>query len=330
VLTGPVLAEVTRRDVRSGAHHVESVHAGHLVVARLDGSVVVSAGSPELPVFPRSALKPFQAAASLELLGAAAAELTPPEVAVAWASHRGEPAQLDAVRRLLARSGRAPDELTCPPAVAEASPGAAPSRLQHNCSGKHALFALAGVALGCAGPALLEPDGPLQREVLRRLADRLGPVLGVGVDGCGAPAVVVPLHRLATAFAAFAVAPELAIVRDAGLLAPGLVGGQGRLESALLAAGVVAKVGAEGVYGVGFRAADGTPVGLAITAADGAVRGVAAVVVRLLEDAGVVPVGTWSPPPPLGGGRPAGVIRPTPATLDVAERLASRVAGPGG
>jgi L-asparaginase II len=324
MLTGPVLAEVTRRDVRTGEEHVESVHAGSLVVARADGSVIVAAGDPDLAVLPRSAVKPFQAAASLARLEGEVPSAA--ELAVAWASHRGEPAQLAAVRQLLERAGCQPEQLTCPPAVAEATPGAVPSRLQHNCSGKHALFALAGRALGCAGPALVDPDGPLQREVLGRMAGWLGPAVGLGVDGCGAPAVVVPLRRLAAAFAAFAVAPQLRVVRDAGLAHPLLVGGPGRLESALLGAGVVAKVGAEGIYGVGFVAADGSPAGLAISAADGAVRGVAAVVAWLLEGAGVVPEGTWTPPPPLGGGRPAGVVRPTPVVDALIDRLAGWVA----
>jgi hypothetical protein len=107
------------------------------------------------------------------------------------------------------------------------------------------------------------------------------------------------------------------------------VGGQGRLESALLAAGVVAKVGAEGVYAVGFTAADGTPAGLAIKAADGSVRGVAAVVAAVLERAGIVPPGTWAPPPPLGGGRPVGEVRPTAVVEEVAARLAGWAADGG-
>ncbi len=330
MLTGPVLAEVTRHDVRTGRAHVESVHAGHAVVARADGSIIAQLGHHDLAVFPRSAVKPFQAAASLAVRREVADREVAPsteELAVAWASHRGEAAQLEAVRRLLGRADLAPEDLTCPPAVAEASAGTVPSRLQHNCSGKHALFALAGAQIGCTGPAVLDPDGPLQREVLARLAGWLGPPVGLGVDGCGAPAPVVPLVSLAAAFTGLAVGPELAEVREAGLAHPQLVGGRGRLESALLAAGIVAKVGAEGVYGVGFTAADGTPAGLAIKAADGAVRGVAAVVSTVLEYAGIVPTGTWTPPPTLGGGRPVGEVRVTPAVEEFGARLARWVAG---
>jgi len=323
---GVPVVEVTRRD-RSGAELVESAHAGHLVVTGEDGEVLASLGDAELTTFIRSTAKPFQATACLEALDASGDEERRPsarELAVAWASHRGEPRHLEAVTALLARSGTAAEDLTCPAATPEAAPAAPAARLQHNCSGKHALFALAGRALGVDRSTLLDPDGELQRRVLALLAEELGTPLAVGVDGCGAPAVAAPLRRLAGAFAAVAVQPRYARVRAAGLAHPGLVGGDGRLESALLGAGVVAKPGAEGVFAAGWRAADGTARGLAVKAVDGASRGVAGAVISLLTTLEVVPVGTWAPPPPLGGGIPVGTIRPTPEIATLARALAGR------
>jgi L-asparaginase II len=341
----PFVAEVTRRDMGSGVEHVESAHAAHLVVSGPDGEVVASCGDALHPTFLRSTAKPVQATACLEVLddasdasamsdasagsaashahpgsdasavSAASAVSTavpgPAEIAVAWASHRGEPVHLAAVRGLLRRSGTAATALTCPPATAEAEPGAPPTRLQHNCSGKHALFALAGARLGLSGAALLDPEAALQRRVLATLEEVFGPPLAIGIDGCGAPAVAVPLASLASGFAQLVVEPRFARVRDAGLAHPGLVSGEGRPDSALLAAGVLAKSGAEGVYAVGWLDAEDRPWALAAKAVDGAARGVAAVAVALLTSIGVVPAGTWCPPPPLGGGRPAGVIRVT-------------------
>ncbi len=320
------IAEVTRRD-RSGAEVVESAHAAHLVVTGEDGEVLASLGDAEVTTFIRSTAKPFQATACLEVLdgfGDGALQPSTRELAVAWASHRGEPCHLEAVSALLSRSGTPPEHLTCPAAAPEAAPGAPAARLQHNCSGKHALFALAGRALGVDRSTLLDPDGELQLRVLALLAEELGPPLAVGVDGCGAPAVTAPLRRLAGAFAAAATEPRYARVRAAGLAHPGLVGGEGRLESALLGAGVVAKPGAEGVFGAGWRAADGTARGLAVKGVDGASRGVAAAVISLLATLEVVPVGTWAPPPPLGGGAPVGTIRPTPEVAAIARALGGR------
>ena len=51
------------------------------------------------------------------------------EVAIASASHLARPEQLAAVRSLLAKAPADEDELEC---------GPEPTRLEHNCSGKHA------------------------------------------------------------------------------------------------------------------------------------------------------------------------------------------------
>jgi L-asparaginase II len=303
------LVEVTRTDVRSGDEVVESKHRGHLVVATADAEVVAALGDPDRRTFVRSTAKPFQATACLELLGASGDHLSGPEVALAWSSHRGERIHLDTARRLIDRSGTAPYQLTCPPAVSEADPGASATRLAHDCSGKHGLFALAGQHQGTPRDRLLDPEGPLQRVVGEVLAEVFGPPLAVGVDGCGAPAIAAPLVRLAAGFAALAGHDRWWRVRDAGLADPVLVGGTGRLETALLGAGVVAKVGAEGVFAAGWIDGQGAPRGLAVKAEDGTPRGAATATIAVLAGAGVVEPGTWAPEPVLGGGRPAGRVR---------------------
>jgi L-asparaginase II len=315
--TAPI-AEVTRRDERGGDEHVESSHRGTVALVDADGTVLASLGDPARSTFVRSTAKPFQAAACLELLDLAGSVPGPAEIAVAWASHRGEPAHVEAVRRLLARSATPAERLTCPRDRPEADPGATPARILHNCSGKHALFALAGSEQACPHDRLLDADGPLQRAVLAGVEEALGPFEAVGVDGCGAPAVAVPLSQLARGYAALASEPRWARVRQAGLEHPRLVGGAGRLESELLAAGVVAKMGAEGIYAAGWVDERGRPRGLAVKAEDGAVRGAAAATVELLEALGVVPRDLWRPAAPQGGGRPVGRVRARPEVLALA------------
>lgn len=321
-MTAPApIAEVTRRDRRSGAEVVESSHVGHLVLVGPDGTVAAALGDPARPTFVRSAAKPFQAAASLALAGALADDLTDAEVAIGWASHRGEPRHLDAVRRIVARIDLDPEDLTTPPAVPEAQPHLEERRLHFNCSGKHALFALAGRTVGVAGEAVIDPDGPVQREVLAELERALGLVSAVAVDGCGAPAVRTPLVGLAHGFRLLWTEERYARVRDAGLAEPGMVGGEGRLESALLGAGVLAKVGAEGVYGVSWR--DGDAVwGAAVKAEDGATRGASAALRDLLVALDVIAPDTWRHPPVLGGGRPQGEVRASEAVSALATGLA--------
>jgi len=333
------LVEVTRRDVTTGDEFVESVHHGHLVALRVgpDGTseTLLALGDPQALIFPRSAVKPLQAAACLELLAAApsgrssaretamTSALTSAEIAVGWASHRAEPAQLEAVRALLARVGIDPEEvLTCPRASVPDDASAPRSHLAHNCSGKHALFAVTAHHLGLPmdRAARLDADGPLQRLILARVAETLGEPVAVGVDGCGAPAVVVPLDALARAFAHLAVDARFAEVRSAGLAHPFLIGGStpasgGRrlalVDTALLEAGVIAKRGAEGVLAAGWRDADGSGAGIAVKASDGSMRGAASALVAALARLGVVDETVWQEAAPTGGGAPAGTVRVT-------------------
>jgi L-asparaginase II len=316
--SGP-LAEATRRDTRSGREVSESTHRGSIALCAADGEVLAALGDPWRSTFVRSCAKPFQATACLELLDLAGGSPSPAEIAVSWASHRGERDHIAAVRRLLTRSATTPDQLTTPPERPDSDPGATPARILHNCSGKHAMFALTGREQACPRGRLLDADGPLQRPVLAVLEEALGPFDAVGVDGCGAPAVAVPLARLATAYAGLATDERWRRVREAGLANPRLVGGTDRLETALLAAGVVAKPGAEGVFAAGWVDPRGRARGMAVKAEDGTARAAASAVIELLEALGVAPDDLWRPAAPQGGGVPVGRIRAAPAVLALAE-----------
>ncbi len=101
----PVLAEV----VRSG--FVEGRHRGALVVLAADGAVELALGEVTAPVFPRSANKPMQAAGVLR----SGLELAGERLALAAASHSGEPFHRDLVRKMLDEYGLDPALLQCPP-----------------------------------------------------------------------------------------------------------------------------------------------------------------------------------------------------------------------
>src|SRR5207247_6452820 len=79
--------------------------------------------------------------------------------------------------------------------------------------------------------------------------------LGVAVDGCGVSCFAMPLNRMALAFARLGVSEEPAAraVVDAMTGHPEMVAGRGRLCTDLMVAypgRILAKIGAEGVYGV--------------------------------------------------------------------------------
>src|SRR6476619_3476719 len=85
--------------VRSG--FVESVHHGSVVVLGPDGAVLAAAGDPQEPIFARSANKLAQAVAMLRH----GLDLDGELLALAAASHSGEPFHLSAVQRILASAG---------------------------------------------------------------------------------------------------------------------------------------------------------------------------------------------------------------------------------
>src|SRR5579862_5932150 len=134
---------------------VESVHRVH--VAGGDG---VERGE-DLVCFLRSSSKPIQAMPLVEAYD----ELDDDEIAIACASHRAEPAQLAAVRKLLARAGASVDDLECGP-----QEGRPDGKLGHNCSGKHAGMLAACRANGWPFEGYRLPGHPLQQ----RIAELIG------------------------------------------------------------------------------------------------------------------------------------------------------------
>ena len=323
------VAPVLVRVVRDGV--VESAHRGHVAVAAADGRLVTGLGAPHLPAYVRSAVKPFQALATLELLAHAGADLDATALAIACASHEGSDDHQIEVARVLALAGLDESALRCPPALPRAQDALlaqrVPERLAHNCSGKHAGFLYAHTAGGGQPARYLDVDVPLQARVRDHLAAVSGTQpTGPGVDGCGAPAWLLPLQGLATAFARLAagVTPALRRVRAAMTARPDLVGGVGTDDALLMRADarVVAKRGAEAVLGVGVAGAwahgvsrQGVPgqgasgegaFGVAVKIADGGARADGPVVAALLAAAGVGVPESLRHRPVLGGGVPHG------------------------
>ena len=135
------------RIVRSGLE--ESVHHGHVAVCDVDGRILAAVGDPRRRVFARSSMKPLQAAVSLRRIDDPIAEDL---VAIACASHNGEPDHVRAVRRLLRAGGLTEAAIRCPPALPSRGEDARrvgrPRRVFHNCSGKHAAMVVAAEAGG--------------------------------------------------------------------------------------------------------------------------------------------------------------------------------------
>jgi L-asparaginase II len=307
----PVLAEVVRSGFVEGRHH------GSVVAIAADGSTVLRVGDPDAPVFPRSSNKPLQAVAMLR----AGLDLPADLLALVTASHNGEPAHVEGVRRILAGAGLTEADLQNtadlplhqPAARAHLAAGGEPDPIHQNCSGKHAGMLATCVARGWPTDSYRHPDHPLQVEIRAVVEELTGErVAAVAVDGCGAPLLAVSLAGLARAFRALVLAdprtPER-VVADAMRAHPFLVGGTGRDVTALMAGlpGCLAKDGAEGVYAVALP--DGAAVAVKIE--DGAARARTPVLVAALRRLGAdAPVlDGIAETPVLGHGAPVGAVR---------------------
>ena len=302
-----MLAEV----VRSGL--VEARHDGVVAVVDGSGTVVASSGDIEQPFYGRSSLKPFQALVS-QRHGAALAD---ERLAIACASHAGLPVHLAAVRSVLAGAGLDEAALATPAAVPSSADGIAaaardgridPAPILHNCSGKHAATLAACVASGYPVASYLDRTHPLQVAVADHLAELFGGLVGdPGVDGCGLPAHVVTARSMAGAFATLGLADDYGAIRDAMVSYPVLIGDVGRVDGVLSAAGLPAKVGAEGCIGV---AVPDLGLGIVVKAWDGSERPLGPVVADVLDAIGLDhDLHADLAAPVLGSGRPVGEVR---------------------
>ena len=254
----------------------------HAVAVRA-GEVVLARGDPSLVTFFRSSAKPIQAL----LLVRARPELTDAEIAVACASHRAEPAQIAAVRSLLAKAPATEGDLEC-----GEQEGRPPGPVHHNCSGKHAGFLAVCRSRGWEAPGYRLPEHPLQQELLAEVAaaTTLPPgEIRTAVDGCGVVTFAMSLERMAYSFAELATRAGADRILAAMTAHPQLVGGEGSLDTDLMRkrAGWMAKGGAEGLFCA--LSPDGT--GYALKCEDGNSRALRPALAQFIEeDLGTVTV----------------------------------------
>jgi L-asparaginase II len=298
-MNNPILVEAFRGALG------ESHHRGAVAVADADGTTVLALGDVERPIYPRSAVKALQALMLIESGAADRLGLGEEDLALACASHGGEPAHVAGVVRMLGAAGLDAGALECgahwpmhqPSAQALARSGATATALHNNCSGKHAGFLCAACAMGVHHRGYVAPSHPVQREVKATLESVAGIALddaGRAIDGCSVPTWAIALLPLARAFARFGTGHGLSPVRAAAAARlraacaakPWFVAGTNRFCSEIMGrfgARVLVKTGAEGTF-CGALPEQG--LGIAIKCDDGAGRAgeamMAATIVRFL------------------------------------------------
>lgn len=332
-MTNPVLVEVLRGAI------VESGHRGAVAVFDADGKPFLEIGDTTRPVFPRSAVKAIQALPLVESGTADAYGFGDRELALACASHSGEPAHVELARAMLTKAGLDETALECgahwpsshDAEIALARTGRVPNPLHNNCSGKHSGFLCTCVHTGIDHHGYVKA-GHAQQEMVR---DAMQAVTGAShgaedwaTDGCSIPTYAVPLRSFALGFARMATgrgfAPERAKAAkrllSACMAEPFLVAGTGKADVALMQAApgrIFVKTGAEGVY---CAAVPELGLGIALKCDDGAGRAaeamIATVLAKLLRtDAALAATLTEQANPAIASriGAKVGALRPTAA-----------------
>ena len=294
-MANPVLVEVTR------GHIVESRHRGAVAVMDADGGCVLALGDVEQAVFPRSAVKSIQALPLLESGAADAYGFGNREIALACASHSGEPEHAALAAAMLARAGFDGQALECgahwpgrqEAALELARRGGKPGPLHNNCSGKHAGFVCTCRHMGLAHHGYVAREHASQQMVREAMETVTGTAHGIdtcGTDGCSIPTYAVPLRNLARGFARMATGTGLAPQRAnaarrilaACMAEPFFVAGTDRFDTRLMQASkdrIMIKTGAEGVY---CGAVPELGLGIAVKCDDGAGRAAETVVGAVL------------------------------------------------
>jgi len=155
----------------------ESHHHGAYCVF-VGGRVARSRGDVAVPVYLRSAAKPFQAITVVESGALERFGITEEELALVAASHSSTPRHAQIAASILRKAGEGPELLRCgghrpiDGKVAEdyIRRGVKPGRLEDNCSGKHGGMIAAAKALGEDPATYADPTHLVQRRNLENLA----------------------------------------------------------------------------------------------------------------------------------------------------------------
>jgi L-asparaginase II len=282
--------------------HVESRHRAVVAIATPEGSLVEAHGDVDLPVFPRSAIKPIQSLGLLESGAADAFGCSSAEIAISAASHGGEPMHTQTVVGWLNRMGLDVGDLECGAHLPTHAPSAhllvraleEPDATHNNCSGKHTGMLAVCRHLGWPTKGYIDPAHPLQKRIVETYEAMLGLSLGAaptGFDGCSLPQIAVPVRSLAVAIARLGSPDGLDAARAAAcsrmaaaiIANPFMLAGSGRFCTRALQTArgrAVLKTGAEGVY---MAAIPEKRIGIALKVEDGAGRAAEVAMARLLD-----------------------------------------------
>ena len=281
------MSEIILNYTRAG--HVENIHRADIVAVNSKGDIVKELGNGKLPMFWRSAAKPFQALPFVKNGGMEKYNITSRELALLVSSHSGEAFHVELVEGILQKLGLTTDALKCGAArpmsgkanVELIKQGKRPQAVHNACSGKHSQILALCQMMGLPIEGYIKPEHEAQKVIFKHVAmascmpeDKLE----IGIDGCGVPVFYLPLNHMAQAYARLSTPAKAGwgdyeaaatTIRDAMVQYPEVLAGTGRIDTAvsqITKGRIIAKIGADAVYcmavkdedlGVAFKVEDG-------------------------------------------------------------------------
>lgn len=295
------MSEIVLHYTRAG--HVENIHRGDVVAVNCAGEIISSVGNSYLPMFWRSAAKPFQALAFVKNGGMEKYNISQEELAILVSSHSGEDNHVELVRGILKKIGLDESVLDC--GILRPLNGKAYKKLLasgepilpvHNqCSGKHSQIIALAMMLGISYEGYTKPEHEAEKIIFKHVAmaskmpeDKLE----IGIDGCGVPVFYLPLYNMSLAYARLSTPSkgdwgeyEIAAkkIRDAMSEYPQVVSGTGRIDLAVTETTkgrIITKMGSDAVYCMAIKDED---LGITFKIEDGSFAVVTPMVIAVLK-----------------------------------------------
>lgn len=279
---------------------LECVHEGCIAVVD-EGGLGLGVGDVDFFSYYRSSSKPMQVLPLYELDVPHSYGLTEEELSIMSGSLAGSPRQVDLARSIMTKADLSQEDLVMLPcyplwesyATLYKKEGREPSKLFHNCIGKHLALMLMQRALGGEVADYYKMDSAVQQRILTcisALTEVPREEIGMGWDGCGVPVFAVSVRAQALSYLRLAATdliqePSLAAAAktNARILAryP-----QNLMDEASVCGvlckddNIIGKLGADGVYTLGLKK---ERLGVALKVMDGSTAHMGLLLAEILK-----------------------------------------------
>lgn len=243
--------------VRDGI--VEQEHFGFILHISTTETIQKIGDDKDYPYYLRSCAKPLQASLLIDYGLDKTYNMTPEEIAICCASHSGEPCHFETVKGFLTKIGLDESYLKCgfhkPLSKVELNKlllsGEKESILQNNCSGKHTMMLAICKKMGWGLGDYDKDTHPLQIAIKQKINAlcEVKEEYPITKDGCGVPILSMPLKNMLKGYLNLFLDEKYSKMRDAFLSNPYLIGGEDRLDTAIMGVNnkLISKVGAGGL-----------------------------------------------------------------------------------